>query len=145
MNLQKTYSAKRQDIVKKWYLVDAKDQVLGRLSVKIAPILKGKHKPMFTPHMDCGDFVVVINAEKIKLTGEKWTQKRYYRHSGHVGGLKSASARETLLKHPTKLVTMAVRGMLPKTKLGDQLVKKLKVYAGEKHPHAAQKVEPLKF
>jgi len=145
MRTHTTYSAKAKDIKRKWYLVDATDKTLGRLSVKVASILKGKHKPEFTPHVDTGDFVIVINAEKVKLTGNKWNDKRYFRHSGAIGGWKAPTAKEILDRHPERLVQYAVRGMIPKTKLGNKIIKKLKVYVGEKHPHEAQKTVPLKM
>jgi large subunit ribosomal protein L13 len=138
-----TYSAKPSDIPSKWYIVDASDAILGRLATTVAARLRGKHNPLFTPHVDTGDFVIVINAEKIKLTGRKWTQKLYHRHTGYIGGLKTASAREVLEKRPEDLVRRAVKGMLPKNKLGSRLYTKLKVYKGGQHPHQAQKPEPL--
>ncbi len=134
----RTYTTKPKDITRKWYLIDAKDQILGRLSVKAANILRGKEKPIFSPHLDCGDFVVVINAEQIKLTGDKLNQKIYYRHSGHVGGLKSKSAKEILAKHPPRLIFEAVKGMLPQNNLSRRIIKKLKVHCGASHPHEAQ-------
>jgi len=145
MNIQKTYSAKDKDFTPKWYLVDAKDQVLGRLSTEIAVVLRGKNKPQFTPHVDCGDFVVVINAEKVRLTGNKWEDKNYYRHSGHVGGLKSKTARQVREGHPDRLITYAVKGMLPKNKLSAKLLKKLKVFKGEEHTHKSQNPTVLKI
>ena len=139
---QRTFVAK-PDKSKKWYCVDASNQVLGRLSTEIANILRGKNKPHFTPHLDCGDFVVVTNAKKIRLTGKKWTDKTYYHHSGHVGGLKAQSARDVLNKHPERLIMESVKGMLPPGKLSRQVLKKLKVYADDKHTHDAQKLTPL--
>ena len=139
---QRTFVAK-PDKSKKWYCVDASNQVLGRLSTEIATILRGKNKPYFTPHLDCGDFVVVTHAKKIRLTGKKWTDKTYYHHSGHVGGLKAQSARDVLNKHPERLVMESVKGMLPPGKLSRQVLKKLKVYADDKHTHDAQKLTPL--
>ena len=139
---QRTFVAK-PDKSKKWYCVDASNQVLGRLSTEIANILRGKNKPHFTPHLDCGDFVVVTNAKKIRLTGKKWTDKTYYHHSGHVGGLKAQSARDVLNKHPERLIMESVKGMLPPGKLSRQVIKKLKVYADDKHTHDAQKLTPL--
>ena len=139
---QRTFVAK-PDKSKKWYCVDASNQVLGRLSTEIANILRGKNKPHFTPHLDCGDFVVVTNAKKIRLTGKKWTDKTYYHHSGHVGGLKAQSARDVLNKHPERLVMESVKGMLPPGKLSRQVLKKLRVYADDKHTHDAQKLTPL--
>ena len=139
----KTYTMKKSEIEKKWYVVDAQDKVLGRLASEIAKILRGKHKPNFTPHMDNGDFVIVINADKVKLTGRKITQKMYYRHSGYPGGIKSISADKLLAKRPEELIRHAVKGMLPKNPLGRQTFKKLKVYAGSDHPHVAQKPQEL--
>ncbi len=138
-----TYSAKDGDVQEKWYVVDANGAVLGRLASAVAARLRGKHNPLFTPHVDTGDFVVVINADKIKLTGKKWVQKLYHRHTGYIGGLKTASARELLEKRPEELVRRAVKGMLPKNKLGSRLYTKLKVYAGGDHPHQAQRPESL--
>ncbi|OGQ16953.1 MAG: 50S ribosomal protein L13 [Deltaproteobacteria bacterium RIFCSPHIGHO2_02_FULL_40_11] len=142
---QKTYVLKPADHKQIWYIVDAKDKTLGRLSTKIATVLRGKNKPIFTPHVDCGDLVIVTNAEKVRLTGNKWDQKMYYRHSHHVGGLKTTAAKDVRAKHPERLIHHAVRGMLPKNSLGRQLLKKLKVYAGETHPHKAQNPQPLKL
>ncbi len=139
----KTYSAKAQEIERKWYVVDAQGKTLGRLAAQVASILRGKHKPIYTPHVDCGDFVIVINAEKIRTTGRKLDQKYYYRHSGYPGGLKQVSLRNQLNKFPERVIEAAVKGMLPKNKLGRAMFKKLKVYAGSKHPHAAQNPEPL--
>ena len=134
----KTYLAPVNEIDKKWYLVDAENKVLGRLASEIATRLRGKHKPTFSPFIDNGDFIVVTNAEKVQLTGNKLNDKKYYRHSGWMGGLKEASAKELLEKHPTDLLIKAVRGMLPRNKMGRAQLKKLKVYAGNNHPHAAQ-------
>lgn len=134
----KTYLAPVNEIEKKWYLVDAENKVLGRLASEIANRLRGKHKPTFCDFMDNGDFVIVTNADKIKLTGNKWNDKMYYRHTGFMGGLKEASAKDLMAKHPTDLLIHAVKGMLPKNKLGAAQLKKLKVYAGSEHPHAAQ-------
>ena len=139
----KTLFAKRDDVDRKWYLVDAKDAVLGRLAVKIAKHLRGKNKPIFTPHTDTGDFVVVINAEKVRLTGKKLDQKVYYSHSGYPGGIKAETARERLRRVPEKVIVDAVWGMLPKGRLGRSMIKKLKVYRGAEHPHKAQKPEVL--
>lgn len=139
----KTQFAKKRDIQQKWYLVDAKDAILGRLAVKIAKVLRGKDKPIFTPNVDTGDFVIVINAEKIKVTGKKLDDKIYYRHSGYPGGLKSETLRERLRGSPEKIISEAVWGMLPKGRLGRALFKKLKVYKGPEHPHKAQKPEIL--
>jgi len=138
-----TTSAKDGDVQGKWYVVDASGAVLGRLASTVAARLRGKHNPLFTPHADTGDFIVVINADKIKLTGKKWVQKLYHRHTGYIGGLKTASARELMEKRPEELVRRAVKGMLPKNKLGSRLYTKLKVYAGGDHPHQAQRPESL--
>jgi large subunit ribosomal protein L13 len=138
-----TYSAKQSDNPDKWYVVDAKGVVLGRLASSIAARLRGKNNPLFTPHTDMGDSVIVINADKIVLTGRKWDQKNYYRHSGYVGGLKTITARKLLEKRPEDIVRFAVKGMLPKNRLGRQIFKKLKVYAGTDHPHSAQQPEVL--
>ena len=140
-----TYSAKESDRNGKWVVVDAEGAVLGRLATTIASRLRGKHNPMFTPHVDMGDWVVVINADKIVLTGRKWDQKNYYRHSGYIGSLKTITARKLLEKRPEDLIRFAVKGMLPKNRLGSRLIKKLKVYTGDKHPHAAQQIEPLEL
>jgi large subunit ribosomal protein L13 len=139
----KTYSPKASELTHNWYLVDAKDKVLGRLATEIASRLRGKHKAEFAPHMDNGDFIIVINADKIKVTGNKTTQKVYYRHTGHIGGLKETTLQEMLNKKPEDVITKAVRGMLPKSALGYQLITKLKVYPGAEHPHQAQKPEVL--
>ena len=138
-----TYSAKRSDNPEKWYVLDANGAVLGRFASQVAQRLRGKHNPLFTPHADTGDWVIVINADKIVLTGRKMDQKIYYRHSGYIGGLKQTNAKELLEKKPEELVRLAVKGMLPKNKLGRKLFKKLKVYAGENHPHEAQQPEVL--
>ena len=136
---------KTEDADKKWYIVDAKDQVLGRLAAEIARVIRGKNKPTFTPNMDTGDFVIVINAEKVKLTGKRETQKTYFSHSMYPGGAKFRSFQEVMAKNPEFAIETAVKGMLPKTKLGKHIIKKLKVYAGEIHPHTAQKPEVLSF
>ena len=138
-----TYSAKSNDNPGKWVIVDAKDQVLGRLATTIAARLRGKHSTLFTPHVNMGDGVVVINADKIVLTGRKMKQKKYYRHSGYIGGLKTITAEKLMEKQPEDLVRFAVKGMLPKNKLGRQIFKRLKVYSGEDHPHKAQKLDVL--
>jgi len=138
-----TPMAKKGEIEQKWYLVDAKGKTLGRLATRIAILLRGKHKPIFTPHVDTGDFVVVVNAEKVNLTGKKWEEKFYIYHTGYPGGLKSTSAGKVKKTKPQRLITMAVQGMLPKTKLGKKMIKKLKVYSGEAHPHQAQQPEVL--
>lgn len=141
----KTYSAKPDDIEKKWILVDAEDQPLGRVSSKVATVLRGKHKPEFTPHIDTGDNVVVINAEKVKLTGNKLQQKKYFRHTGYPGGERFESVEEKLEKDPTFLIKNAVKGMLPKNRLGRKLLTNLRVYAGPVHPHTAQKPEKVEI
>ncbi|MEJ2640226.1 MAG: 50S ribosomal protein L13 [Desulfosarcinaceae bacterium] len=140
-----TYSAKRSDNPNRWYVVDAEGKVLGRLASEVAARLKGKHNPLYTPHVDMGDSIVVINADKIVLTGRKWDQKVYYRHSGYVGGLKEINAQKLHEKRPEDLVRFAVRGMLPKNRLGRQMIKKLKVYAGDQHPHEAQQPATLEI
>ncbi len=134
---------KTEDADRKWYVVDAKDQVLGRLAARIARVIRGKEKPIFTPNMDTGDFVVVINADKVKMTGKRELQKTYFSHSGYPGGSRVRTYAEVFAKHPERVVQSAVKGMLPKNRLGRQLIKKLKVYTGENHPHAAQKPEQL--
>ncbi len=141
----KTYSAKKEDIVRRWYVVDATDQTLGRLATQIANVLRGKTKPIYTPHIDCGDYVIVINAERIRVTGHKLDEKFYYRHSGYPGGLTSISLRNQLRLHPDRVITEAVRRMLPKNLLSNEILKKLKVYKGSEHPHTAQNPEPLSF
>ena len=141
----RTYTVKPADIQREWYVVDAAGCNLGRLASKVATILRGKHKPIYTPSMDVGDFVIVINADKIAVTGKKLTQKMYYRHSLYPGGLKEISLKRLLEMHPTRVVELAVRGMLPKNRLGRAIIKKLKVYAGASHPHAAQKPKPLEL
>ncbi len=140
-----TYSARNSDNRGSWCLVDASGTVLGRLASKVASRLQGKHNPLYTPHVDTGDWIVVINADKVVLTGRKLDQKNYYRHSGYIGGLKSMTARELKDKRPEDLIRFAVKGMLPKNKLGRRQLKKLKVYAGDQHPHEAQNPEVLKF
>lgn len=139
----KTLFAKKGEVDRKWFLVDAKDAVLGRLATKIAAQLRGKTKPIFTPHVDTGDFVIVINAEKVRLTGNKLTDKIYYHHSGYIGGIKAQSARDRMEQKPEKIIEQAVWGMLPKNRLGRCLIKKLKVYKGSTHPHKAQTPEIL--
>jgi large subunit ribosomal protein L13 len=134
----KTYTPRPQDIERQWWVVDAEDRVLGRLATEIASILRGKHKPMFSPHLDTGDYVVVINAEKVRLTGNKPTQKAYFRHTGYMGGEKFIPVAEVLEKHPERVIELAVKGMLPKNNLGRLMRRKLKAYAGPEHPHAAQ-------
>jgi len=134
----KTYSTKASEIEREWHLIDATDKVLGRLATRIATLLMGKHKPIFARHLDTGDYVVVINAEKVKVTGNKAKQKLYYRHSGYPGGLKSINLERMMQTNPTRAIEYAVKGMLPHNKLGAQMIKKLKVYAGDTHPHQAQ-------
>jgi len=141
----KTYLAPVNEIEKKWYVVDAKDKILGRLATEIASRLRGKHKPTFSPFIDNGDFIIVTNADKVQLTGKKWDDKKYYRHTGYIGGIKETTAKDLLEKHPTDLVTNAVKGMLPKNKIGRAQLKKLKVYAGADHPHKAQQPEALEI
>ena len=136
--MRTTYMAKASDVERKWYVVDAGDKILGRLASEIANILRGKHKPVFTPHMDAGDYVVVVNADKVILTGSKLDKKIYYRHSGYIGGLRQTTAKEMLQKRPENLIKYAVKGMLPKTSLGRRQLLKLKVYTGPDHPHQAQ-------
>lgn len=139
----KTYSVKAGEIEQRWWVVDADGRVLGRLATEIARILRGKHKPTYTPHLDTGDFVVVVNAEKIELTGRKAEQKSYFRHSGYMGGEKFIPFRTMLERHPERVIELAVKGMLPKNALGRQMRGKLKVYAGPEHPHEAQQPQPL--
>ena len=141
--MQKTYSAKPSEVDHKWFVVDLENQVLGRVASEIAKILRGKHKPTFTPHIDTGDFVIAVNCEKIKLTGKKLTDKRYFRHSGYIGNLKSVAVGEVLETHPDRVIFAAVRGMLPKNTLGRAQLKKLKIYVGPDHPHEAQQPTPL--
>jgi len=141
----KTYTVRKGDIKREWYVVDAQGKTLGRLASEIAKILLGKHKPVYVPHLDCGDYVIVVNAEKVRVTGKKLDQKFYYRHSGYPGGLKSINLRDQLQKHPTRVLEAAVRGMLPKNRLGRAMIKKLKVYAGDSHPHQAQHPRALEL
>jgi large subunit ribosomal protein L13 len=141
----KTYTVGKDDIKREWYVVDAQGKTLGRLASEIASILRGKHKPIYAPHLDCGDYVIVVNAEKVRVTGKKLDQKFYYRHSGYPGGLKSINLRDQLQRHPTRVLQAAVRGMLPKNRLGRAMIKKLKVYAGGSHPHQAQQPKVLEL
>jgi len=134
----KSYMQKTAEVQRDWYVVDATDQTLGRLATQIATLLRGKHKPTFTPHVDGGDFVVVVNAEKVRVTGRKDQQKMYYRHSGYPGGFKRITYQRMMASHPDRIIRFAVKGMIPKTRLGLQLMRKLKVYAGPTHPHIAQ-------
>lgn len=145
MAIIKTYTPKPQDIEKKWWIVDAEGQVLGRLASKIASILRGKHKPIYTPNIDVGDYVIVINAEKIVVTGDRMDEKKYYRHSKYQGGLTETTLRDMLKRHPERPIEFAVKGMLPKNALGRAQFKKLKVYAGTEHPHAGQNPEKLEL
>ena len=141
----RTYSPKGNDITRQWHVIDASDVVLGRLASQVAVLLRGKHKPIFAPHVDTGDFVIVINADKVALSGNKLEQKRAYRHSGYPGGLRSVSYGELMDKHPERIVEKAVRGMLPKNSLGRKTLRKLKVYAGPDHPHQAQQPVPFEI
>ena len=141
----KTISATAEGVTKEWYVIDATNEVLGRLASQIAKIIRGKNKPCFTPHADCGDYVIVINAEKVKLTGKKMTDKVYVRHTGYPGGQLFATPADYLKKKPTFVIEKAVKGMLPKTRLGEHMLKNLKVYAGEEHPHAAQNPKAIKL
>jgi large subunit ribosomal protein L13 len=139
----KTWNAKPHEVERRWYVVDAEGETLGRLATRIADTLRGKGKPSYTPHVDTGDFVVVVNAEKVAVTGKKLQQKMYYRHSGYPGGLRSRSLAEQLERRPTEVIRIAVKGMLPRNRLGRAQLGKLKVYAGPEHPHSAQQPEPL--
>jgi len=143
--VRKTLSAKPNEVERTWYVVDAEGKTLGRLSTEIARILRGKHKPSFTPHVDTGDYVIVINADKVRVTGKRLDQKMYYRHSGYMGGLKTVPLRRMLETHPERVIEHAVKGMLPKNRLGRQMYKKLKVYASPDHPHQAQQPQPLEL
>jgi large subunit ribosomal protein L13 len=140
-----TYSAKNTDNQGRWCLVDAENAILGRLASTVAARLRGKHNPLFTPHVDTGDWIIVINADKVALTGRKWDQKNYYRHSGYIGGLKTITAKKLMEKRPEDLIRFAVKGMLPKNRLGRKLFKKLKIYSGDQHPHEAQQPEILEI
>lgn len=139
----KTFMANEQTITRKWFVVDAEGKTLGRLATEVASVLKGKHKPTYTPHVDSGDYVIVVNAEKIHLTGKKWLGKKYYHHSGYNGGLSETPAKEVMAKFPTRMVEQAVKGMLPHTALGRSMASKLFVYAGPEHKHQAQQPESL--
>lgn len=141
--MNKTYVTKPAEIERSWYVVDAEGQTLGRMASEVAKILRGKHKSIYSPAVDCGDYVIVINAEKIKVTGRRKDQKVYYRHSGYMGGLTEITLREQLERYPNRVIESAVRGMLPKNTLGRKMIKKLKVYAGEEHPHQAQQPKLL--
>ncbi len=139
----RTWTYRPGSIERDWYVIDARDLVLGRLASRVATILRGKHRPQYTPHADCGDHVVIINAEKIRTTGRKETQKTYYRHSGYPGGLRSITLEKQREKHPERIIEAAVKGMLPKNSLGRKIIRKMNVYAGDRHPHAAQQPKPL--
>jgi large subunit ribosomal protein L13 len=139
--MTKTYSAKKEDIERNWWHIDLEGQTLGRAASQIATLLRGKHKPIFSPHVDCGDYVVVTNCEKVEMTGNKWEEKMYRRHTGYPGGLNEISAEELLKRKPERILEFAVKGMLPKNKLSEEVIKKLKVYAGPEHPHEAQQPE----
>ena len=141
----RTWTVRPGDVERKWYIVDASDLVLGRLATQVATVLRGKHRPQYTPHADCGDHVIVINAEKIAVTGNKESDKVYYRHTGFAGGLKSITLEKQRASHPERIIEAAVKGMMPKGPLGRSMLKKLKVYAGNDHPHAAQQPEALKL
>ncbi|MCX7682605.1 MAG: 50S ribosomal protein L13 [Anaerolineae bacterium] len=143
--MEKTYVTKQEDIEREWYVIDATGQTLGRLAAQIAYRLRGKHKPIYSPSVDAGDYVIVVNAEKIRVTGRKLDQKIYYRYSGYPGGLKQITLRDLLKKHPVRAIEHAVRGMLPRNRLGRKMLKKLKVYAGPQHPHQAQQPKPLEL
>jgi len=140
-----TYMAKNEEVERSWFVVDAENKTLGRLASKIAQYIRGKHKPTFTPHVDMGDYVIVVNAEKINLSGNKWDQKKYYKHSNYPGGIKEMTYKELLDKDPAFIVEKAVKGMLPHNKLGRKMIKKLKVYGGPNHPHQAQQPEELEL
>ena len=140
----KTFMEKKENVDRKWYVIDAEGVTLGRLATKVATVLKGKHKATYTPHVDCGDYVIVVNAEKVKLTGNKLNDKMYYNHSGYVGGLRERNAKTMIEKYPEEMIERAVKGMLPKNRLGDQMYKKLFVYAGPEHKQTAQKPIELK-
>ena len=141
----KTISAKKEEVIRDWYLVDAKNKTLGRLSTEIATRLRGKHKPIYTPHVDTGDFIVVINASKITVTGNKMEDKMYYKHTGYIGNMKSANLATMMKKNPETVLMKSVRGMLPKTKLGNAMIKKLRVFSGPDHTHTAQSPKPLEI
>lgn len=145
MGQRLTHSFKESEISKKWYLVDAAGQTLGRLASHTARLLRGKHKPTFTPHTDCGDFVVIVNADKVKVTGKREELKTYFHYTGYPGGATTRSYKEIMRKNPSEVVFMAVKGMIPHNRLGSRVVKKLKVYNGSEHPHTAQKPEPISF
>lgn len=139
----KTYTVKASEIERGWYVADATDRVLGRLATEVARVLRGKHKPTYSPHLDTGDYVIVVNAERVRLTGRKAEQKKYFRHSGYMGGERTISFERMLETHPDRVIRLAVKGMLPKNTLGREMLKKLRVYAGPEHPHAPQSPEPF--
>ncbi len=139
----RTYTPRESEIERRWYIVDAEGQTLGRLATQIATVLRGKHKPTYTPHMDVGDYVIVVNAEKVRVTGGKESKKMYYRHTGYPGGLRQTIYKDMIEKHPERVIEKAVKGMVPRTTLGTQMLRKLKVYAGPNHPHAAQQPTTL--
>ena len=141
----KTFVTKPAEVQRAWFVVDAEGQTLGRLASTVATVLRGKHKPIYSPSVDCGDYVIVVNADKVAVTGKRLEQKRYYRHSLYIGGLKEISLRDQLQQHPERVIESAVRGMLPKNALGRKMFKKLKVYAGSEHPHAAQLPQPMEL
>lgn len=141
----KSYMQKKETVERKWYVIDASDVTLGRLASRVAHMLRGKHKATYTPHIDCGDYIIIVNADKVRLTGNKLDKKIYYNHSGYVGGLRSRTAREMIEKYPVEMVERAVKGMLPHNRLGRSMYKKLFVYAGGEHPHMAQKPEVLEI
>ena len=141
----KTFVTKPAEVERAWFVVDAEGQTLGRLATTVATVLRGKHKPIYSPSVDCGDYVIVLNADKVAVTGKRLEQKRYYRHSLYIGGLKEISLRDQLQQHPERVIESAVRGMLPKNALGRKMFKKLKVYAGGEHPHQAQLPQPMEF
>lgn len=145
LNIQRTYVANPEQVQREWYVVDATDKTLGRLASQIAQILRGKHKPEYTPHVDTGDFIIVVNAEKVNVTGRKLDQKSYYQHSGYPGGLRETKLRRQLELHPERVIEAAVRGMLPRGPLGRKMFKKLKIYAGPEHPHQAQQPKALEL
>jgi large subunit ribosomal protein L13 len=145
MKMNKTYVTKPAEVQRSWYVVDAEGKTLGRLASEVAKILRGKHKPIYSPAVDCGDYVVIINAEKIHVTGRRLDQKKYYHHSGYMGGLTAVTLRQQLERYPTRVLESAVRGMLPRTKLGRKMIMKMKVYAGPDHPHSAQQPEVLEL
>ncbi len=141
--MKNSYMQKKEEVVRDWYVIDAEGQTLGRLATKVATVLRGKNKPTYTPHIDCGDFVIILNAEKVELTGNKLDNKIYYNHSGYTGGLRERTARTMRDKYPVEMVERAIKGMLPKNRLGRQMYKKLFVYAGSEHPHTAQQPKEM--